>query len=57
MVIVSRARDCDRLRRLLEGVTLPLTPTLAWDNLIHALPDTTLRIPRDPASAVSEFCD
>jgi arabinofuranosyltransferase len=54
--VASSARECGRLRRLLEGVTLPLTPSLAWDNVIHALPDTTLRIPRDPRSAVSEFC-
>jgi arabinofuranosyltransferase len=55
--VAARARDCDRLRRLQEGVTLPLTPTLAWDNFIHALPDTTLRIPRDPESAVGRFCE
>lgn len=55
--MAARARDCDRLRRLLEGVTVPLTPALAWDNFIHALPDTTLRIPRDPESAISRFCE
>jgi arabinofuranosyltransferase len=52
----ATARKCDRLRHLLDGVTVPLTPSIAWDNFVNALADTTLRIPRDPGSAVAEFC-
>ncbi|MFJ2741205.1 hypothetical protein ACIO3O_16235 [Streptomyces sp. NPDC087440] len=51
-----RALGCGRLAELRESTTAPLTPDRFVANLVGAVQRTRLRIPREPAAAVREFC-
>ncbi|CAM5371305.1 membrane protein [Streptomyces spiroverticillatus] len=51
-----RALGCGRLAELRESTTAPLTAERFVRNLVGAAQRTRLRIPREPAVAVREFC-
>jgi arabinofuranosyltransferase len=52
----DHARRCGQLGRYLGGIHGSLTPARFLTNLVHALPNTTLRVPTDPRTAESRLC-
>jgi arabinofuranosyltransferase len=54
--MIRRAMGCGDLARLLAAITEPMTPARFLENLWLAPRLTALRIPKQPAVAVAEFC-
>ncbi|MCX5201440.1 hypothetical protein OG897_08235 [Streptomyces sp. NBC_00237] len=51
-----RALGCGALAELRESTGAPLTAGRFWRNLVGSASRTRLRVPREPAAAVREFC-
>jgi arabinofuranosyltransferase len=56
LAAADRARACGQLGRYLGGIQGPLTPARFARNILHALPNTTLRVPTDPHAAERRLC-
>jgi arabinofuranosyltransferase len=56
LAAADHALTCGQLGRYLGGIQKPLTPARFVTNLLHAVPNTTLRIPPNPHAAESRFC-
>jgi arabinofuranosyltransferase len=53
---VRQATSCGQLADVLDGISEPLTPARAWDNVGLALRSYQLRVSSDPDSARAELC-
>jgi arabinofuranosyltransferase len=52
----ARALECGPVESLLDAVSDPLTPGRFVSNIWHSVSYTRLRIPADPADAVTQLC-
>lgn len=57
VAIARSTLECDELREFMDVYTEPLTVGRFFSNVVHAVGNTTRRIPPEPRDAAAEYCD